>query len=556
VITAAELAQIPVFDGLDESERQRFAQKAADIRAEAGDWVIREGEDPRFFVLLEGMLQTVKDIVGQRRELDQVKPGAFFGEIPILLGTANIVSLQALSHCRLARFDRQQLQELIRDFASSGRIIFQTMMDRLSMAKQYVNDTPSSRVLLVGSPYDGDCRSIRSFLSANRVQYDWVDSELDPQRAAACIPLGHEGVAVMVDGANCLPSPAVRAVAEALGLQTTPKYDRYDVVIAGAGPAGMAAGVYGASEGLRVLIVERSAAGGQAGTSSRIENYLGFPSGISGDDLTERALKQARHFGSEIAVTRSIEAVLSEDTSYCVQLDGGERIRARAILLATGVDWRRIDVPGLERLLGRGILYGASRQEAHSVAGKRVFVVGGGNSAGQAAVFFSNYAAEVIMLVRGAGLALSMSQYLISQIEEKRNIRVEAWTRITGVHGEEHLEQIVTTTGRADGGQISTTREADALFLMIGATANTLWLPDTLERDDKGYVCTGRDLTAWPLDREPFPLETSLPGIFCAGDVRHGSIKRVASGVGEGSMSIAFIHEYLALTGSPDLTRV
>ncbi len=556
MITAAELAQIPVFDGLDETERQRFAQKAADIRLEAGDWVIREGEDPRFFVLLEGVLQTVKDILGQRRELDQVQPGAFFGEISILLGTANIVSLQALSRCRLARFDRQQLQELIRDFPSAGRTIFQTMMDRLSMAKQYVEDTPTSRVLLVGSPYDADCRSIRSFLSASRVQYDWVDSELEPERAASCIPLGHEGVAVMVDGAHCLPAPAVRAVAEALGLQTTPKNERYDVVIAGAGPAGMAAGVYGASEGLRVLIVERSAAGGQAGTSSRIENYLGFPSGISGDDLTERALKQARHFGSEIAVTRSIEAVLSEDTSYCVQLDGGERIRARTILLATGVDWRRIEVPGLDRLLGRGILYGASRQEAHSVAGKRVFVVGGGNSAGQAAVFFSNYAAEVIMLVRGAGLSLSMSQYLISQIKEKRNIRVEPWTRITGVQGEEHLEQIVTTTGRGDGGQIATTRDADALFLMIGATANTMWLPDTLERDDKGYVCTGRDLTAWPLDREPFPLETSLPGIFCAGDVRHGSIKRVASGVGEGSMSIAFIHEYLALTGSPDLTRV
>ncbi len=556
MITAAELAQIPVFDGLDETERQRFAQKAADIRVEAGDWVIREGEDPRFFVLLEGVLQTVKDILGQRRELDQVQPGAFFGEISILLGTANIVSLQALSRCRLARFDRQQLQELIRDFASSGRTIFQTMMDRLSMAKQYVEDTPTSRVLLVGSPYDADCRSIRSFLSASRVQYDWVDSELEPERAASCIPLGHEGVAVMVDGARCLPAPAVRAVAEALGLQTTPKNDRYDVVIAGAGPAGMAAGVYGASEGLRVLIVERSAAGGQAGTSSRIENYLGFPSGISGDELTERALKQARHFGSEIAVTRSIEAVLSEDTSYCVQLDGGGRIRARTILLATGVDWRRIEVGGLDRLLGRGILYGASRQEAHSIAGKTVFVVGGGNSAGQAAVFFSNYAAEVIMLVRGAGLSLSMSQYLISQINEKRNICVEPWTRITGVQGEEHLEQIVTTTARSDGEQVSNTRDADALFLMIGATANTMWLPDTLERDDKGYVFTGRDLTAWPLDREPFPLETSLPGIFCAGDVRHGSIKRVASGVGEGSMSIAFIHEYLALTGSPDLTRV
>jgi thioredoxin reductase (NADPH) len=556
VITAAELALIPLFAVLDESARQRLAQKAADIRVEGGDWVIREGEDPRFFVVLEGLLQVVKDIVGQRRELEQLNAGEFFGEIPILLGSANIVSVQAVSRCRLARFDRQQLQELIRDSSSSGITIFQTMTDRLSMAPQYVRDTPSSRVLLVGPPYDAGCRGIRSFLSANRVQYDWVDSELEPERASSCVPPGHDGVAVVVDGATCLLTPTVRAVAEALGFQTAPKDERYDVVIAGAGPAGMAAGVYGASEGLRVLIVERSAAGGQAGTSSRIENYLGFPSGISGDELTERALKQARHFGSEIAVTRSIEAVLTTDTGYRVKLDGGEQIGARAVLLSTGVDWHRIEVPGLDRLLGRGILYGASRQEAHSFAGKRVFVVGGGNSAGQAAVFFSNYAAEVIVLVRGAGLALSMSRYLIAQIAEKGNIRIEPWTEVTDVHGEERLEQIVTTTRDLDGGRISTTSSADALLLMIGATANTSWLPPTLERDAKGYIYTGRDLTGWVLDREPFPLETSLPGMFCAGDVRHGSIKRVASGVGEGSMSIAFIHQYLALTGSPDLTRV
>jgi thioredoxin reductase (NADPH) len=542
VITAAELLQIPVFAGLKESERQRFAQKAADIHVEAGDWVIREGEDPRFFVVLEGLLQAVKDIVGQRRELDQVKAADFFGEIPILLGTANLVSMQALSQCRLARFDRQQLQELIRVSASSGSTIFQAMTDRLSAVQQYVEDTPSSRVVLIGSPYDAECRAIRSFLSANRVQYDWVPAE-------------PSGIAVVVDGAKCL-DPTVRTVAEALGLQTTPKGDRYDVVIAGAGPAGMAAGVYGASEGLRVLIVERSAAGGQAGTSSRIENYLGFPSGISGDELTERALKQALHFGSEIAVTRSVDAVMVTDTGYCVRLDGGERISARAILLSTGVDWHRIEVPGLDRLLGRGVLYGASRQEAHSIAGKRVFVIGGGNSAGQAAVFFSNYAAEVTMLVRGIGLALSMSRYLISQIAEKDNIRIEAFTEATAVQGEEHLEQIVTTTRDSNGGHTSTTRDADALFLMIGATANTAWLPPTLERDANGYICTGRDLTGWSLEREPFPLETSLPGIFCAGDVRHGSIKRVASGVGEGSMSIAFIHQYLALTGRPDLTRL
>jgi thioredoxin reductase (NADPH) len=556
VITAAELSRIPVFGGLDESACQRFATKAADIRVEAGDWVIREGEDPRFFVVLEGSLQAVKDIVGQHRELDQVKAADFFGEIPILLGTANLVSMQALTRCRLARFDRQQLQELIRASDSSGAAIFLTMTDRLSAVRHYAETTPSSRVLLIGSQYNAECRRIRSFLSANRVQYDWVDRELDPIRASFYVPAGHDGVAAIVDGVKCLLTPTVRTVADALGLQTSPTGDRYDVVIAGAGPAGMAAGVYGASEGLRVLIVERSAAGGQAGTSSRIENYLGFPSGVSGDELTERAIKQALHFGSEIVVTRTLESVSVTDTGYCVTLDGGERISARAILLSTGVDWHRIEVPGLDRLLGRGVLYGASRQEAHSITGKRVFIVGGGNSAGQAAMFFSNYAAEVIMLVRGSGLALSMSQYLITQIAEKSNIRIEAFTQVTAVRGEEHLEQVITSTRDVDGGHISTTRDGDALFLMIGATANTAWLPAALQRDAHGYICTGRDLTGWPLEREPFPLETSLPGIFCAGDVRHGSIKRVASGVGEGSMSIAFIHQYLALTGRPDLTHL
>ena len=304
MITAAELAPIPLFAVLDESARQRLAQKAADIRVEGGDWVIREGEDPRFFVVLEGLLQVVKDIVGQRRELEQLKAGEFFGEIPILLGTANIVSVLAISRSRLARFDRQQLQELIRDSSSSGAVIFQTMTDRLSMAPQYVKETPTSRVLLVGSLYDAHCRAIRSFLSANQVQYEWVDSELEPERASSCVPRAHDGVDSRRRWCDSPGDSDRPHVAQALGFQTAPKDKRYDVVIAGAGPAGMAAGVYGASEGLKVLIVERSAAGGQAGTSSRIENYLGFPSGISGDELTERALKQARHFGSEIAVTR------------------------------------------------------------------------------------------------------------------------------------------------------------------------------------------------------------------------------------------------------------
>jgi thioredoxin reductase (NADPH) len=295
-------------------------------------------------------------------------------------------------------------------------------------------------------------------------------------------------------------------------------------------------------------VVERSAAGGQAGTSSRIENYLGFPNGISGDDLSERALKQAARFGAEIAMTRTIENVekLAEG-GYCVELDGGQRVTACVVLLATGVDWRTLEADGVDRLQGRGVLYGASRNEASNVVGKRVFIVGGGNSAGQAAVFFSNYAEQVNVLVRRAGLELTMSQYLIEQIAAKGNIRVEPYTQVIAAEGDDHLERLVTRTDQSGEPERVETREADALFVMIGADASTKWLPAELERDPKGYICTGRDLQAWTLEREPFPLETSLPGVFCAGDVRHDSIKRVSSGVGEGSMAIAFIHQYLAL---------
>jgi thioredoxin reductase (NADPH) len=355
------------------------------------------------------------------------------------------------------------------------------------------------------------------------------------------------GPAVAIDGQLFMHPPTVRQIADALQLQTEPKSDRYDVVIVGAGPAGMAAGVYGASEGLKVLMVERSAPGGQAGTSSRIENYLGFPEGISGEELTGRALKQAIRFGAEIAMTRCIEKLTQIDGGYSLELDGGHCVSTRAVLLATGVDWRRLEVAGADRFLGRGVLYGASRDEAHNVVGKKVFLVGGGNSAGQAAMFFSSYAAEVKVLVRGEGLKMSMSQYLIAEIAAKANIEVVPFTQVVAVEGEECLQRIVTRTRPGGGEETLVTRDADALFVMIGADASTSWLPGEVERDAQGYICTGRDLTTWKMERAPFPLETSLPGVFCAGDVRHNSIKRVSSGVGEGSMAIAFIHQYLAL---------
>ena len=547
MITSTDLAQVPLFAEVEEAERQRLARKAADIRLAPGQFLIREGEEPRFFVIFAGELEVLKNVVGQFRDLGRSVAGEFSGETPIFMGVSQSVSLRALTPVRAARFERQQLQELVRDSPSAAELVFSTMSTRTHMAQDMARATPSSRAYVIGSKYDATCRAIRAFLGANRIQYNWRPIFDEPENA----PL-----TVEIDQGTALVNPTVRQVAEALGYRTVPHHQQYDVVIVGAGPAGMAAAVYGASEGLRVLIVERLAAGGQAGTSSRIENYLGFPSGISGDELTERALRQAKQFGAEIVVRRNIEAVQPAEQGYCVRLDGGDRVEARAVLLATGVDWHRMDnVPGMEDLQGRGILYGASRHEAYGVAGKRVFIVGGGNSAGQAAVFFAGYAAEVVMLVRGAGLTLSMSQYLIDQVAGHTNIKIEPYTQVTSVAGENNIERIVTTH-RPPGGEESTeTRDAGSLFLMIGATANTDWLPQELERDSKGYIRTGRDLTTWPAGREPFALETNLPGVFCAGDVRHGSIKRVASGVGEGSMSISFIHEYLALKGEPSLAQ-
>jgi thioredoxin reductase (NADPH) len=557
MVTADELKSVKIFGCLEENERQRLAQRAADIRLEAGEWLIREGEPPWFFVLLQGQLQMVKDVLGRQEDLSAYlySAGDFFGEVPILLGTLSLISLRAVSASRVARFDRQQFQELIRDSAACSATILQTMNERLMKVQQYATQAPSSRVLVVGSQYDTDCRDIRTFLAMNRIPYDWVDRETEPERVPSCMPKEQSGPAVVVDRSFCVGQPpTVRKVADALGIRTMPAKDRYDVVVIGGGPAGLAAAVYGASEGLCVLLVERNAAGGQAGASSRIENYLGFPNGVSGEDLSERALRQAQRFGAEMVLTREVvrvEPLVLEDgeQGFCVALDGGDQVSTRTVVLATGVDWRRLKARGVERMIGRGVLYGAARTESVTVVGKDVFIVGGGNSAGQAAMFFSSYANSVTMLVRGPKLEFTMSQYLVDQIAAKKNISVETNTVVASVSGADHLENIATSTQ----GEEPVTRKADALFVMIGADANTHWLPKELQRDERGFICTGRDvmdLPTWNGARPPFLLETNLPGFFCAGDVRHDSIKRVSSGVGEGSMAIAFIHQYFALDNS------
>ena len=365
---------------------------------------------------------------------------------------------------------------------------------------------------------------------------------------------------VILNDGRRLQAPKPRELADALGLQTAPLHNEYDVVIVGGGPAGLAAAVYGASEGLRTLLVERTACGGQAGTSSRIENYLGFPGGLSGDDLSGKARQQALKFNAELLVARSVvsidpgDATSPDEAEHTVVLDDDTRLTTKAVILANGVQWRRLDTPGINRLTGHGVYYGAAGTEAFAVRGCRVHLIGGGNSAGQAAMRLSDYAESVTMLVRGPSLAASMSQYLINQLATKANVTIETHAEVLAAEGSSRLEALQIATGSSRRRE---RRESDALFVFIGAHAETAWLPPNLIRDQWGYVCTGRDVMdlleereagTWPLERDPYLLETSVPGIFSAGDVRHGSIKRVASSVGEGSMAIAFVHQYLADT--------
>jgi thioredoxin reductase (NADPH) len=549
MFTLEELRRAKIFACLDEAECVQLAQTIADVRLEPGEWVFREGAPAWFYVLLEGSVRIVLDVHGKQTEFPQyeLKPGEFLGEVPLLLGTPTFGSLRVQTSCRIARLDKHQFHHLIRDSKEARTMILEKLGERLLLIQQRSLSLPTARVLIFGRNKDEDCHNIRAFLSANRIPYEWIDRDRYPEQVPAGVADDADCPAVTVDGQLFSEPPTTRQVADALQLQTKPNRDSYDVVIVGAGPAGMAAGVYGSSEGLSVLIVERCAAGGQAGTSSRIENYLGFPEGISGDDLTGRGFKQATQFGVEVALTRSVQKLTHSSKGYVCEFDGGQSVSARAVVLATGVDWRRLQAKGEDRLLGHGIFYGAARHEATNVVGKKVFIVGGGNSAGQAAIFLSSYAAEVKVLVRGDGLKLSMSRYLIDQITSKANIKVLPFTQVVSASGENHLERIEVRLQAPHEAEKVLGYEADALFVMIGADACTSWLPIELERDSRGYLCTGRDLTNWKLDRHPFPLETSLPGVFAAGDVRHNSIKRVSSGVGEGSMAIAFIHQYLAL---------
>lgn len=399
-------------------------------------------------------------------------------------------------------------------------------------------------IRVVGHRWSPEAHAVRDFLARNQLPFEWLDLASNPKAEQLLELIGGDETAcpalIFSDG-SVLEKPTMEEIAERMGLRGRVEVPLYDLIIVGGGPAGLAAAVYGSSEGLRTVIVEREAAGGQAGMSSRIENYLGFPKGLSGGELARRAMTQARRLGTEMLLTQEAVGIKDLHGSVGLTLSDGTQLQAHNVIIATGVSYRRMDAPGVAELSGRGVYHGAGISEAYAVKGEDIFIVGGANSAGQAAVYFSGFARSVTMLVRGDGLSDSMSHYLVEQIERTPNITVQVHTTVAEVIGGDHVEGLVlrdSVTGKCRS------VPAGALFVFIGALPRTEWLDGAIARDERGFILTGTDLVAdgrpktWPLERDPFLLETSIPGVFAAGDVRHGSGKRVATAVGEGAMAV------------------
>ncbi|MFF1607374.1 FAD-dependent oxidoreductase [Amycolatopsis sp. NPDC058278] len=423
------------------------------------------------------------------------------------------------------------------------------VIDALVETWKAVGDKPVEEVKLIGHRYNSPSFHLRDFLARNAVPYRWysVDDDEGCRILQAAEATDKDIPVVVTPDGTVLKNPTGGEIADAVGLSTRPAQEFYDLVVIGGGPAGLGAAVYGASEGLRTVLVEKKATGGQAGTSSRIENYLGFPDGVSGAQLTDRARRQAQKFGAEVLTARDVVGLEARGSQRVITFGDGSEIAAHSVILASGVNYRALEAGGIEELTGRGVYYGSAATEAPECKGEHVYIVGGANSAGQAAVFFSKHASDVTILVRGASLESSMSHYLIEQIAGIENIHVRTHITVKEVHGDGHLERLTL----CENG-VTETVETGHLFIFIGAAPRTDWLGDAIHRDEHGFVCTGPDLLSagqrpagWPLDRDPHYLESSIPGVFVAGDVRSQSVKRVASAVGEGAMAVTLVHRYL-----------
>jgi thioredoxin reductase (NADPH) len=539
VITPAELSGIPLFADLDAEQLAFVARSVEDIRLVPGEHLAREGDERALFVVVEGVIELTKDVNGVERRVGKRRPGELYGEVPIMLSTNLPASCAAIDAARVLKMDFASFFALAAMAPQVATAVGASAQRRIESLKELAAETAKPDLTVIGPAVDPAVHEITTFLDRNRLTYEVVDAREASDAARGGLP------AVVLSDGTRLVTPTVREIALAANLPVRPERTEYDVVIIGGGPTGLTAAVNGAAEGLRTLVVERFAPGGQAGTSTRIENYTGFPFGVSGDELAAKAMRQARRLGAEIVVTRAIEALDPE--AHTVALDGGDVLGAKVVILTSGVEWRHVDIPDIDRFIGNGVYYGAARSDSGLAYGRDVFIIGAGNSAGQAAVFFSRRSRSVTLIVRGESLAASMSRYLIEQIGANPHISVQTRSEVVALSGADGLEEIEIADRRAG---TTSTRAAEVLFVMIGADAETGWLPDRVARDGHGFVLTGPHALAtglWSQEREPFALETTAPGVFAAGDVRSGSVKRVAAGVGEGGMAVAFVHQYLAL---------
>jgi thioredoxin reductase (NADPH) len=538
------------FPTLSSGEIEKLSRLGTIRPVRAGEILFEQGAAKvSFFVILEGEMEIVQPTASGERNIARHTPGGFTGEVNMLSSRRSLVRARMATDGKLLELPQEKLRTIIQTDSQLSDVIMRAfILRRLQLIEHGFGD-----VVLIGSRHSSNTLQLREFLARNGHPYSYVDLERDKESQELLERFGvsvDDVPVVICRGKAVLKNPTSNEVAECLGFN--PEVEStylHDVVVVGAGPSGLAAAVYAASEGLDVVVLETSAPGGQAGSSSKIENYLGFPTGISGQDLAGRAYTQAQKFGADVLIAKSARALNCDRQPYGIQLDGTESVSGRTIILATGATYNKIPVPNLSQFEGKGIYYGATFIEAQLCSDEDVIVIGGGNSAGQAAVFLSQTARKIYMLIRSNGLASSMSRYLIRRIEENPRIELLTQTEISGLEGDGSLQRVRWRNRQTGAEQWN---EIHHVFVMTGAAPNTAWLQGCIALDERGFVKTGRDLDdqelrtrGWTLNRPPYLLETSLPGVLAVGDVRSGNVKRVASAVGEGSIAVHMVHQIL-----------